>query len=327
MSKSNFIVHESTIVQIDILTDEELGRLFRIMAKYHLEGVEPDKEDRLLYSIFVEWKRIYDKDKAKYESVCRRNQANGAKSNGAPKGNTNARKIDVEETQNNPKQPKTTQNNPKQPDNDSDNEYDTDTDNESTNVDNHKEKTPKKESESDNSHGEVSDTNEYKRIQSDTKQKQPKRFVKPTIEQINSYISERGYHFDGEAFFDFYESKGWMVGSNHMKDWKAACRTWESKRKAEQQVYAHQPTVDEFPTGMDAEKWKKAQDWMKKFTPRIMSDIDPDRFLTMRAMAHRKVNIFMEILSEIDKSNYKGDIPKEFQRLAQDERYFFRIQA
>ena len=103
-------------------------------------------------------------------------------------------------------------------------------------------------------------------------------------------------------------------------------RTWEDDFSASQDK-AQQPTVDEFPAGMDAEKWKKAQDWMKKFTPRIMSDIDPDRFLTMRAMAHRKVDIFMEILGEIDKSNYKGDIPKEFQRLAQDERYFFRIQA
>ncbi len=316
MSKNNFIVHESTIVQVDILTNEELGRLFRIMAQYHLNGVEPDKEDRLLYSIFVEWKRMYDKDKAKYDSVCRRNQANGSKSSGAPKGNSNARKVNVDETQNNPKQPKTTQNNPKQPDNDNDSEYDNDSDNESTVVDNHKEKTPKKESESADSHGESSDNKQNS-----------KRFVKPKIEDITTYILKNGYHFKAEEFFDFYESKGWMVGSNHMKDWKAACRTWERKRNEERKLeQSQQPEIDEFPAGLNAEKWERSQSWMRKYTPRIVSEIDPERFLQMKALAHHKRELFSEILEEIDKSGFVGDIVKEFQRLAQTEKYYGRIQ-
>lgn len=58
-----------------------------------------------------------------------------------------------------------------------------------------------------------------------------KRFTIPTIEQIQSYIDEKGYSVDAERFFDFYESKGWMVGKNKMKDWKACVRTWQSKEK------------------------------------------------------------------------------------------------
>jgi len=58
-------------------------------------------------------------------------------------------------------------------------------------------------------------------------------FQKPTIEELSSYILEKGYHFDAERFHAYYESNGWMVGKNKMKDWKAACRTWESKRKEE----------------------------------------------------------------------------------------------
>ena len=27
--------------------------------------------------------------------------------------------------------------------------------------------------------------------------------------------------------WDFYQTRGWMVGKNKMKDWKAAVRTWE----------------------------------------------------------------------------------------------------
>ena len=57
------------------------------------------------------------------------------------------------------------------------------------------------------------------------------RFSKPTIEELQSYIDEKGYHFSAQAFWNFYESKGWMVGKNHMKNWKAACNTWENKRK------------------------------------------------------------------------------------------------
>ena len=58
-----------------------------------------------------------------------------------------------------------------------------------------------------------------------------KRFVKPTVDDIKQYVEEKGYHIDANAFFDFYESKGWVVGKSPMKDWHAACRTWERKYK------------------------------------------------------------------------------------------------
>lgn len=53
------------------------------------------------------------------------------------------------------------------------------------------------------------------------------RFVKPTIEEIREYCDERCNTVDVERFYDYYESNGWMVGKNKMKDWKAAVRTWE----------------------------------------------------------------------------------------------------
>lgn len=54
-------------------------------------------------------------------------------------------------------------------------------------------------------------------------------FVKPTIEEIKAYVIEKGYHFDPEAFFSFYESNGWKVGKNPMKSWQSACITWEKR--------------------------------------------------------------------------------------------------
>ena len=57
----------------------------------------------------------------------------------------------------------------------------------------------------------------------------PKRktFTKPTIDEIQDYCIERNNNVNVEQFFDYYESNGWKVGKNSMKDWKAAVRTWE----------------------------------------------------------------------------------------------------
>ena len=57
----------------------------------------------------------------------------------------------------------------------------------------------------------------------------PKRktFTKPTIDEIQDYCIERNNNVNAEHFFDYYESNGWKVGKNAMKDWKAAVRIWE----------------------------------------------------------------------------------------------------
>ena len=54
-----------------------------------------------------------------------------------------------------------------------------------------------------------------------------KRFVKPTLSEIEQYCIERNNNVDAQHFYDHYESNGWKVGKNSMKDWKAAVRTWE----------------------------------------------------------------------------------------------------
>jgi hypothetical protein len=54
---------------------------------------------------------------------------------------------------------------------------------------------------------------------------------KPSIEEIKDYCLERNNGIDAEQFFDFYESKGWLVGKNKMKNWQAAVRTWEKRKQ------------------------------------------------------------------------------------------------
>ena len=57
----------------------------------------------------------------------------------------------------------------------------------------------------------------------------PKRktFTKPTIDEIQDYCIERNNNVDAQHFYDYYESNGWKVGKNSMKNWQATVRTWE----------------------------------------------------------------------------------------------------
>ena len=54
------------------------------------------------------------------------------------------------------------------------------------------------------------------------------RFTPPTLAEVQAYVSERQSPVDPQGFLDFYAAKGWMVGKTPMKDWKAACRNAES---------------------------------------------------------------------------------------------------
>lgn len=59
------------------------------------------------------------------------------------------------------------------------------------------------------------------------------RFTPPTTQQVSEYCQEKGYRIDVHRFVDFYTSKGWMVGKNKMKDWRAAVRNWSRSQDKE----------------------------------------------------------------------------------------------
>lgn len=71
--------------------------------------------------------------------------------------------------------------------------------------------------------------NDKKKAPTGLKKKQA--FSPPSLTEVKSYCSERENNVDPQGFIDFYEAKGWMIGKNKMKDWKAAVRTWERKER------------------------------------------------------------------------------------------------
>ena len=68
----------------------------------------------------------------------------------------------------------------------------------------------------------------------DSESQTKKRFVPPTLEEVQAYCIERNNNVDPQRFIDHYTSNGWMVGKNKMKDWKASVRTWERTEKERQ---------------------------------------------------------------------------------------------
>ena len=74
--------------------------------------------------------------------------------------------------------------------------------------------------------------------------KKDRSFQKPSVKDVSDYCRERNNRVDAQAFCDFYESKGWMIGKEKMKDWKAAVRTWERRQGTSKFNEIHNNTYD-----------------------------------------------------------------------------------
>lgn len=57
-------------------------------------------------------------------------------------------------------------------------------------------------------------------------------FAPPSISEVQQYIASNSLTISASGFIDYYESNGWMVGKNKMKNWQATCRTWEKRNEA-----------------------------------------------------------------------------------------------
>ena len=83
-----------------------------------------------------------------------------------------------------------------------------------------------------------------------------KNNIPPSLEEVTAYCNERHNKIDPQTFIDFYESKGWMVGKNKMKDWKACVRTWERSevRLQSRRVVIEPPDYIKQPVNWDEEE-------------------------------------------------------------------------
>jgi hypothetical protein len=63
-------------------------------------------------------------------------------------------------------------------------------------------------------------------------------FQKPSLDEVKAYCQERKNKVDPAKFLAYYDSNGWKVGRNAMKDWRAAVRTWEGNGYDSKQSYS-----------------------------------------------------------------------------------------
>lgn len=81
---------------------------------------------------------------------------------------------------------------------------------------------------------EYSYVNDNDNVSDNVKNNKEGKKNKPTLEECKIYCLERNNGVDPDKFFNYYESNGWKVGKNPMKDWKAAIRTWEKNTDTKQ---------------------------------------------------------------------------------------------
>jgi DNA-binding Lrp family transcriptional regulator len=86
------------------------------------------------------------------------------------------------------------------------------------------------------------------------KPKKPrKQFVPPTLEEVETHISEKGYSFNAKAFIDYYEASDWHLSNGRkVANWKKCCATWENN--ANRYVVSKQKKQ---PTQADYDEWIK----------------------------------------------------------------------
>ena len=92
--------------------------------------------------------------------------------------------------------------------------------------------------------------------------KEGKKFVKPTIEEIEAYCKERNNGINANAFYDFYEAKDWFIGKNKMRDFKACIRTWEQRNKKDLPTWINK---EETKQEMTLEEKQELEELLKDF--------------------------------------------------------------
>lgn len=123
-TKDNFIIHLENQEDIEELTDEEAGRLFKALLRYVGTG-EVTGMDRVEKAVFNPIRRRIDKDAAEYERVCEKNRINGAKG-GRPPGKPTETQNNPTVILGNPPEPNGNPSEPKKPDTDTDHDTDID---------------------------------------------------------------------------------------------------------------------------------------------------------------------------------------------------------
>lgn len=204
--KKSMILYFDMIEQWDMLTDEQAGALIKALLRYGKTGEQFQTDDGMLKMAFSFIAAQIDRDCEKWDDV-KKKRVEAAQKRWEKK-QTDEMQCDAMQTNANDANASFALQDMQADANDAVNVTVNDTVN-------------------------VTDTvTVINNNNADKPQKQKRSvFVRPTVEEVAAYCAERNNGIDAQAFIDFYASKGWMIGKNPMKDWKAAVRTWERNER------------------------------------------------------------------------------------------------
>ena len=200
--KSSFILYTAYLEQIDELTDQQAGQLFKAIL-HNESGAETAVTDPVVQIAFSFVRAQLRRDREKYLAKVAQLKENGKKGGRPPKADSRKPAVINAEKPNGFDVNQSKAKNPVYVYADEDELY------------------PPLSPEGDS----VPPAGE-----SLATAKKSRKFIKPAAE-IAAYCHERGNAIDARIFFDFYEGKGWRVGQSPMRDWKATLRTWEQRNK------------------------------------------------------------------------------------------------
>ncbi|KUY20871.1 Uncharacterised protein [Elizabethkingia miricola] len=227
--KKSFIGYCDWERTFDFLSDEEAGKLIKHFFAY-INDKDPILEDRLLQMAFEPIKLQLNRDLSKYEEV-KRKRSEAGRQGGLKSGESRGKQSEpIDSDALSDEANASFASNAKQ---NEANEAVTDTVIVTVNdtvTDILLEKETKEGEFEESIQEEIFETDKQPDEDLSKKVAQKKVFRPPSVQQVQEYCNERKNNISGYEFVTFYQSKGWMIGKNKMKDWQAAVRTWEAKR-------------------------------------------------------------------------------------------------
>jgi len=190
-NRKSFIIHKDSLDILDKLSDEQAGKLFKAIYFYQKTQKMPQL-DFALDLVFTSFFNQFKRDDENYKITCEARKIAGSK--GGKQKIANASNC-LQKVANLA---------------DSKNESDS-------------------KNKSDQEY--IINSNNILIEKNITKKEKVKNFVKPTIEELIDYCNQNVFNVDPNQFIDHYESVGWKVGKNPMKDWQATARNWHRNSK------------------------------------------------------------------------------------------------
>lgn len=223
MAKEYICLYHSYRDAIQALDDAERGRLLTAMLEYTLTGDAGNLRGNERF-VFPLIKSQIDRDNAKYQETCKKNRENGKA--GAKASNRQRPPANAPQDKGECKD-----------------EYEE----EEENKDEGEYENKNKEEEKREGEGECKEKEKEKAPGTPEGVQRAHRFHPPTLSEVRDYVLERNSPVDPQGFLDFYQAKGWMVGSTPMQDWKAALRNAESWERWQRQPGACGATEEPDP--------------------------------------------------------------------------------